>query len=412
MELKQQQAFITRKPILDVNHHIVSYQLLAGRVASGSEASASVFATTLAEVAKQKDFEDISRQDLFEDKSIFIMVNANMIDSELQAVFPPEKTVLEFMDYLDLNASGMEICQKLHQLGYKISMRDNPALPMDMDPAVAKCVDYIKIDVTSMPLDEVAARFKNYQFSSKLMIAANVQTLQMFDACKKIGFKLFQGCYFITPLDLSSRAVGQNFTIILKLLDMLSNDADLKRIEDGFKQDPSLTFKLLRYINSAGFGLSCEIQSIRHAITVIGTKQLFKWLTMLMVTAGHNSFSPALMKTSMTRGRFMELLGHNYFAKDGQDNLFIIGVFSLLDVMLNIPMEELLSKVDLPNAISDALLRREGVYGPFLSMVEACEAADHEKLEAIATSLCIDAKELNHCHIASLLWADYHLAQL
>jgi len=180
----------------------------------------------------------------------------------------------------------------------------------------------------------------------------------------------------------------------------------MKLIEDAFKRDPALSFKLLRYINSVGFGLSCEIQSIRHALTVIGTKQLFRWLTLLMVTAGQNSISSALMKTSIIRGRLTELLGESYFGKAGQDNLFTIGVFSLLDVMLGMPMDEVLSKIDLPEVLSDALLNRQGMYGPFLSLTEACEAGNEEKLRAVASALYINPADVNRCHMSAISWAE------
>ena len=402
METTEQVPFITRKPILDSSHQIVSYQLLAGRSHDAHQASANIVAGTLA---------SIGEQDGFADKSIFSLVDAETLEKDFHVAFPPEKTVFELGASVALNQATLQRCNVLRQMGYKIAIRDNSALGMDIIPTVSKYVDYVKIDVSKLQPDELAARFKNYQFSSKLLIAVNVETLETFEACKKLGFKLFQGCYFAQPREFSAKVISQDFSVILKLLNMLSNDEDMKRIEESFKQDPALSFKLLRYINSAGFGLSCEIQSIRHAITVIGTKQLFKWLTMLMVTAGHNSFSPALMKTSMIRGRFMELLGHSYFGKAGQDNLFIIGVFSLLDVMLNIPMEELLVKVDLPDTICDALLHRQGVYGPFLSLIEACESVDADKLDAIASALYINAQEVNHCHIESLLWADSVSAQ-
>ena len=193
---------------------------------------------------------------------------------------------------------------------------------------------------------------------------------------------------------------------MLDLLNLVSRDADVQDVENGFKRDPALSFKLLRYINSVGFGLSCEIQSIRHALTILGTKQLYRWLTLLMVTAGENATAPALMKTAITRGRLTELLGADYFEKSDRDNLFIVGVFSLLDAMLEMPMDQVLEKVLLPEAINDALLNREGIYGPFLQLAEACEDADSARIAQLAGSLQYDPDKVNECHIAALAWAE------
>jgi EAL and modified HD-GYP domain-containing signal transduction protein len=187
---------------------------------------------------------------------------------------------------------------------------------------------------------------------------------------------------------------------------MVSKDADVKDVENGFKRDPALSFKLLRYINSVGFGLSCEIQSIRHALTILGTKQLYRWLTLLMVTAGENSASPALMKTAITRGRLTELLGTDFFDKNDRDNLFIVGVFSLLDAMLEMPMDQVLEKVLLPEAVTDALLNHEGIYGPFLQLAEAVENDDGPRIAELATSLQYDPDKVNDCHIAALAWVE------
>jgi EAL and modified HD-GYP domain-containing signal transduction protein len=125
-----------------------------------------------------------------------------------------------------------------------------------------------------------------------------------------------------------------------------------------------------------------------------------------MVTAGENSTPPALMKTSITRGRLTELLGESYFEKHDRDNLFIVGVFSLLDAILKMPMETVLEKIQLPDTVSEALLTREGIYGPFLQLTEACEDSDNQRILEIAELLQFDASKVNECHIAALAWVE------
>jgi EAL and modified HD-GYP domain-containing signal transduction protein len=125
-----------------------------------------------------------------------------------------------------------------------------------------------------------------------------------------------------------------------------------------------------------------------------------------MVTAGENSTPPALMKTSITRGRLSELLGESYFEKHDRDNLFIVGVFSLLDAILKMPMEDILEKIQLPETVAEALLTRGGIYGPFLQLTEACESADSKRILELAELLQYDANKVNECHIAALAWAE------
>jgi EAL and modified HD-GYP domain-containing signal transduction protein len=398
-------AFIARQPILNSHQEIVAYQLLfrdsaeakSAVIVNSDEVSARILVNTLS---------DIGTQGLLEDKSAFILVDSELLHNELLELLPPSKTVLELLDTVIMNEATLQRCQTLRQAGYKIALRDNPALHIEVNPPVNRFIDYVKIDVHKMGIDHAAIRFKNYQFLAKKMIAEKVETREIFEACKRIGFEYVQGYYFAQPQIFTAKVINPAFVTVVELLNLVSNDVDMKLIEDAFKRDPALSFKLLRYINSVGFGLSCEIQSIRHALTVIGTKQLFRWLTLLMVTAGQNTISPALMKTSIIRGRLTELLGESYFGKAGQDNLFTIGVFSLLDVMLGMPMDEVLSKIDLPEVLSDALLHRHGMYGPFLSLSEACEAGNDEMLKTMSHALYIHPAEVNRCHMSAISWAE------
>jgi len=401
----QKLAFIARQPILNTLQEIVAYQLLfrdsaeakSAVIVDSDEASARILVNTLS---------DIGTQGLLEDKSAFILVDSELLNNELLELLPPSKTVLELLETVVMDEAAIQRCLTLRQAGYKIAVRDNPALHMEVNPPVNRFIDYVKIDVSKVGIEQAEIRFKNYQFLSKKMIAEKVETREIFEACKNIGFHFVQGYYFAQPQIFTAKVINPAFVTVVELLNLVSNDVDMKLIEDAFKRDPALSFKLLRYINSVGFGLSCEIQSIRHALTVIGTKQLFRWLTLLMVTAGQNSISSALMKTSIIRGRLTELLGESYFGKAGQDNLFTIGVFSLLDVMLGMPMDEVLSKIDLPDVLSDALLHRQGMYGPFLSLTEACEAGNEEKLRAMANALYIHPAEVNRCHMSAISWAE------
>lgn len=406
METKDQNlAFIARQPILNMQQEIVAYELFfrdsaeakSAVIQDSHQASMKVLVNTL---------NDIGAKGLLEDKSAFILIDAELINNEVLELLPPSKTVLQLLDTVELNEANMQRCNTLRQMGYKIAITDNSFLRIEKDPAVYFNIDYIKIDVRRVGIDQAIIRFKALEHLSKLIVAEKVESKDTFEACKKAGFDLVQGYYFAKPETITAKVVNPAFVTVLKLLNMVTTDADMKQIEEVFKHDPALTFKLLRYINSVGFGLSCEIQSVRHAVTVIGTKQLFRWLTLLMVTAGQNSVSAALMKTSIIRGRLTELLGDSYFGKSEQDNLFTIGIFSLLDAMLGMPMQDVIGKIDLPDPISDALLHRQGVYGPFLLLAEACEDNDHEKMIELANSLYMDPSDVNRCHMQALSWAE------
>ena len=347
---------------------------------------------------------DVGGKWLLGDKCAFINVSEEMLLGNLIELLPPKRTVLELLHSVHPSDRVMQRCRELQVRGYRIAL-DNPVVTPDAEPLL-QLADYIKIDVLALSGEELLHVHVLYAGYDASLIAVKVETSEQFEACRKMGFEYFQGFYFAKPETIRAKVVNPSFASVIDLINMISHDADNREIEAGFKRDSTLSFKLLRYINSVGFGLSCEIRSIGHALSILGRKQLYRWLTLLMVTAGENSTSPALMKTSVIRGRLVELLGQGYFDRQGLENLFIVGVFSMLDVILELPMENVLEKVQLPEAIAEALLTRGGIYGPFLQLAEACEIADHDHIMALAEILHLDPNSVNDSHMAALSWVE------
>lgn len=399
----EDQAFIGRQPILDLKQQIIGYELF---IRQSAEAESAEFEDNLKACSKLlvNTMGDIDIQWLLGDKLAFINVNEDMLNSEFIELMPPQRTVLEILRSVVSSDAIIERCHALKSLGYKISL-DNPHLTDNLQSFV-QLADFIKIDIQNINPSELGKVFARFNVPSVKIIAEKVETAEQHDTCKNIGFRFFQGFYFAKPETLTAKVINASFDSVLTILNAVSQDADNDEIVSGFKRDAALSFKLLRYINSVGFGLSCEIQSINHALTILGRKQLYRWLTLLMVTAGENSTPPALMKTSITRGRLTELLGEGYFDKSDRDNLFIVGVFSMLDAILKMPMEQILEKIQLQETISEALLTRKGIYGPFLQLTEACEDADTQRILELAELLQFDATKVNACHIAALAWVE------
>ena len=190
------------------------------------------------------------------------------------------------------------------------------------------------------------------------------------------------------------------------MLNLVRKNADVKEIEAALKQDVTLSYKLLRYINSAGFGLSCEIQSFRHAVTILGYDKLNKWLSLLLATASKDPMAQAQMHTALCRARLMEIIGHGLVAKSEYDNLFITGAFSMLEALLGVGMDQVLETMNLPESICDALLGHGGVYGPFLELAVACEGEDGEAIASQAGMLGLSAAQFNQALMQALAFAD------
>lgn len=401
----QDQAFIARQPIVDTKQNIVGYELLFRHDAQATTAQVTddLLAGTRVLV---NTLSNMGTQWLLGDKLAFINIAAPMLESEYLELLPPKQVVLEILETVDPNPELIERCKQLRGLGFKLALDDFEH--SSATTPFLEVADYIKLDIRALGLAKTAEMAKLVKSQGKpvKLIAEKVEKQSEFKACKDLGFDYFQGFYFAHPETLTAKVINPAHASVLDLLNKVRNNAEVKEIELSFKRDVALSFKLLRYINSVGFGLSCEIQSIRHAVSILGYQQLYRWLTLLLVTAGNSATAPALMKTAVTRGRLTELLGIGLLGKADQDNLFIVGVFSLLDAMLEMPMDSVMDKLTLPENITDALLTRTGIYGPFLELTEACEGADAEKIDELAMALSLESGKVNEAHLSALAWVE------
>jgi EAL and modified HD-GYP domain-containing signal transduction protein len=241
-------------------------------------------------------------------------------------------------------------------------------------------------------------------------IAAGLATREAFEAAQRAGLDLFEGYFFLEPQRGETSAASPSYSTIVNLMKLAQENAALGKIEDLVKRDATLSYKLLRYINSAGFGLSCEIQSFRHAVTVLGYQNLHRWLAVLLVTAAKQAGAAAPVISAITRGRLAELLGQDLFDPKDRDTLFIVGAFSLLHVILRMAKEKVTEQLGLPEAVSDALLRYQGPYGPILQLAELTERLDRPGAAAqaldLAASLGLSPEVLNRAQIDAVGWAE------
>ena len=400
----QDHAYLARQPIVDNQQKIVGYELLFRRSAEATNAhftdnhlaTARVLANILSNMGAEW---------LLGDKLAFINASTSMLMSDFFELLPANRAVLEVLETTHATPELLARCHELRALGYRLALDDFELTP-ESAPLLA-IANFIKLDVQKLnasgQLETLVRALENHPAQ---LIAEKVETQNEYSICKKLGVDYYQGYYFAHPETLSAKVINPAYAVVLELLNKVRNNAEIADIESSFKRDVALSFKLLRYINSVGFGLSCEIQSLRHALAILGYQQLYRWLTLLLVTAGEGSTSPALMKTAVTRGRLTELLGKDMLEAADRDNLFIVGVFSLLDAMLEMPMDEVLDKLSLPESISDALLYRQGLYGPFLDLTIACEEGDSDHIEKLAFSLQLEPDKINQAHLAALAWVE------
>lgn len=327
-----------------------------------------------------------------------------LLSAEALKTVSPATTVLVLRQGDLQDAGHMTLVASLIERGFGVALQDADLARLTSSPDLLSIVTQVKVAHDHPDLAEIG-RLSQISASSFSVIVGRFPGWREFDACAALGLNGFFPNLCLAARDSNlCGELGPQTALILKLMKMVQDNADVRELEKVLKHDATISYKLFRYINSAGFGIEVEIESLRLAVAMLGYRPLFRWLSLLLAAASSTGFSPALMQAAIVRGRFAELLGRGSLPISESENLFFVGMFSLLDRLLGIPMQEVLSRILLPEAVAQALLAREGVYGPFLALVEACEQEDG--CAAVhADALFVTAADVNQAHVAALAWA-------
>lgn len=400
------QRFLGRQPLLDRSQQVVGYELMLRRAPLPGESDNGelriVHSQTLVKCLLDLD---IGR--LVGGKQALIELAPEMLANP-QLSLLPQKGVTLCVDFKSrIDPETIACCRNLKALGYLFAL-DN----LEPTPAVEPLLEfaqYVRIDVTRYNAIDLARLVDKLLGKSPQLqlIARNVHSETEFDACHRLFFHYFQGYYFARLQPTAPSRIDSDRVRVMELLNMVKNRAEVPALEEVFKHDAMLSYKLLLYMNAPVNGLAQQIRSIAHAIMILGYEQLYRWLTLLLFTSGSlGPRSKALLKSALIRARMMELLGGDHLKGAEREGLFIVGVFSLLDVLLNVPMVQAVERLHLPDAIMDGLVRRTGIYASYLNLVLACEEADEDGISSIAAQCGLDAKTVNQAHIQALIWAE------
>lgn len=400
-----QTNFLVREPLLDPKQRVVGYELCWQRqTRSGAPPSTPAELESLVDfVAGQMVDDDNDGAWLLRDKILFLEAVPAMLSTDALHLLPPERTVLSLRAAALANPDTLAAVQALRAGGVGILLRD-----ADLARSGARLptlASYVEVRFSGADVATQARTYAAFRQSTVGMIARPVSNWADFDACAALGLNAFVGKLHLTPrTSLLSGGMNPAQTIIMQLMQMVRQNADIGQIETVLKHDATLSYKLLRFINSAGFGAGREVQSIRQALALLGYTPLYRWLTLLLATASTSGYSPVLLETAVVRGRLAELLGQAALGKNAAENIFVAGMFSLLDRLLGISMKEVLANIQLSDDVVAALLTRGGKYGPYLALAEACEL-NSDLVASLAASLKLSPEDVNTAHLSALAWA-------
>jgi c-di-GMP-related signal transduction protein len=392
--------FIVREPLLDPSQRVLGYELSWQRGVNAAAPQAALEAL-VGFVASQ--FNDDERGWLLRDKVLFLDAVPGMLSTDALHDMPPQFTVLTIEADALRNPDTLAAVQGLRAGGVGIALRNADLSHTSKE--VLSSASYIEVRFTGADVAAQARTYAALKQTAARLVGRPVTTWSDFDACAALGLNAFVGKLHLTPRPgIPVKGMNPAQTVILQLMQMVRKNADIAQLEGVLKRDAALSYKLLRFINSASFGLGREIHSLRQALALLGYSPLYRWLTLLLATASTSGYSPVLMETAVVRGRLAELLGTKALGKSEAENLFVAGMFSLLDRLLGIPMAQVFETIVLSDEIMNALLNRAGVFGPYLALAEACEL-NTDLVSSLAASLGLSALDVNRAHLSALAWA-------
>ncbi|HQS81666.1 MAG TPA: EAL domain-containing protein [Thiobacillus sp.] len=397
------ETFLARQPIVDAEHRLFAYELLFRQ--SMSAVSAQITSQLQAGVEIISNTLCLGPDWLLQGKLAFINLDEATLMSDFVCLLPPRHVVYEILETVAVTPVLIARIRELRQLGYRFALDDfvcldeyRPLLPM---------VDFVKLDVLEQPPEKTAEIIAHIRLNfTGQFIAEKVESREMFDLCRNCGIEYFQGYYFAHPENLASKTIQPGQLAVLELMNKVRACEDLAEIEEPLRRNAALTLRLLRYANSAASGLQQHAHTVRQALTQIGLKTLYRWLALLLITANPTPTNALAARTAVTRGRICELLGRSRFNREAQDELFITGLFSLAEPLMEIPLARLLEFLPMPDPIVQALVHQTGPYAPFLKLAEASERSDFEQIARYADEIASSPEEVNLVQLQSLAWAE------
>lgn len=389
-------VFVGRQPIYDRQLDVFAYELLfrsgevnqAG-VLDGDQATSQVILNT---------FMEIGLDTIVGTKQAFINLTRDFILRDYSDVFPAGRVVMEVLEDIAVDAELIEAVRGLSTQGYTIALDD--FIYHESLHELVEVADIIKVDIMALDraaLQEHVTILRHYDVK---LLAEKVETQDDFKYCKDLGFDFFQGYFFCKPEIIKGQRVPANRLVILQLLAKLQDpEADFQELESIIGRDVSLSYKLLRVINSAFYSLPRKIESLRQALLMLGTKFIASWVS-IFILAGIDDKPHELMITAMVRAKMCELLALA-LGQRNKEAFFTVGLFSALDALMDSPMQEVLASLPLSDEITAALLAHEGLLGDALRCVLAYERGEWDHVAC----LDLDRVAITDAYLGAITWA-------
>jgi len=398
-------VFVARQPIFDRRQQVVAYELLYRRcgehnraeIGNPDEATSEVFLNSFMEIGLDRV---TARRRAYINLTRTFLLNHHLLP------FDADNITLEVLEDIEPDPALLDALRKLRAEGYEIALDDFLYRP-ELAPLV-ELADVVKLDIRQLDEQGLIEHAQMLRGQNKRLLAEKVETHAEFANCMELGFELFQGYFFCQPLILSGRRASPSRVATLQLLKKI-NDPEFKfeELAEIISTDATLAYKLLRYVNSAHFNLRRKIESLEHALVMLGQKHVRFWLNLISLSRMSEK-NRELMVTTLVRAKFAEQLAIHLRREEEKDKYFLAGLFSAIDALVEIPMEEVLEQIAIADDTREGLLHRSGPIGTVLTLIQAVERGRWEEADWMGLTV----SQINAAYLEALSWSESVLTLL
>ena len=391
--------YVARQPVLTGDEKVFGYELLFRdgvenyfRESDSDHASRHTLDTSL----------QIGLEVLCDGRRGFINCTREVLLKDYMTLLPSPLAVAEVLENVPPDDLVIAALQRLKQAGYMVAL-DDFSLNDERAP-LTDFADILKVDMRQTSMEDAAAIVKRYGPWKCRMLAEKVETREEFNAAKKAGFVYFQGFFFRRPEVLRAREIPANGLNYLRLLRAVSQtEVDVRELENIIKSEASVCYRLLHYLNSAAFGIHNEIHSIRHALTLLGEREVRRWVRLVATLTVGEKRSSELVVSAMVRARFCELLAPK--VPHGESDLFLMGLLSMVDAILEIPMVRVVEAIPVDHQTKAVLLGAASQLRPLYDLMLARESGDWAASAQLSRQLSLSESEVAEAYWQAMQWA-------
>ena len=391
--------FIARQPIFDRDQQVYGYELLY------RDSLENCFTSNDKEAACRGTLDStflMGLDVLCAGAYSFVNCTRDALLEGYVTLLPPKSTVVEVLETVMPEPEVFSACRTLKDAGYMLALDD--FVPDDPREAFTEIADLIKLDMKATPRQRWKEMVERYSAKSIVMLAEKIETHEQFFTARDMGFVYFQGYFFQKPVIYATSEIPHNQVNYLRMLQVVYQpELDWNALERLIKHEASLCYRLLRYLNSACFGFKREIRTVRHALSMLGEREIRKWITLVATVGAGRDKPDELVRSALVRGHFCELLSRH--SRMRESDHFLLGLLSLMDAILGMPMPEILARVPIDHDIRQALLGMASPLRPWYELVVAQENADWQKCSDLALSLKLSEADVAQAYLESIRWA-------